>query len=152
MWGNSPCANEVQEIHLQIGLSPHMTGVKPKNPTSTKLAYQLDLTNNWGHFQSWFSKMKIRKQVYWTVLRFGITKPAKSRMNSIVKLPAVIEATIVWKNDARKRKMDIAAKWTAKRIKKWRKNLKTKLLNSHVKKWFWKPNDHEFEKQRSRFF
>lgn len=44
------------------------------------------------------------------VLRGGMTKPAKTNVINIPKLPAVIEATAVWKIAAKHRNMDIEVK------------------------------------------
>lgn len=40
------------------------------------------------------------------VLLGGMTKPAKTNVTNIPKLPAVVEATTVWKIAARDRNMD----------------------------------------------
>lgn len=53
----------------------------------------------------------------------GITKPENSRTNKIAKLPAVIEATSVWKTDARNRNIDNEVKCAEKSRMNWRKNL-----------------------------
>jgi hypothetical protein len=55
-------------------------------------------------------------------------KPENNSRNNTPKVPAVLEALLVWKTEARKRNMDNEDKCTAKRRMNWRKNLRTQQM------------------------
>ena len=52
-------------------------------------------------------------------------KPENINTINIAEVPAVMEALLVWKTDARKQNMDNEDECTAKRRMNWRKNLST---------------------------
>ena len=57
------------------------------------------------------------------MLRFGTMKPPKDERINSTREPTVVDATIVWENEAIKRKMDIDARCTPKHTRNWRRNL-----------------------------